>query len=126
MAHSFNWKDAWQTQDREEYGDIEFYELPNGQRIYPGDTFWDTDENYLIEVADVRTKVYKGVVGFQGEEGNDNVFFDADWEPYRAPHEPTHYTDDWPDWVSVEEFAERLEDGYYVPHRGNGPPPLPP
>jgi len=123
---AFGWRNAWETVDRMEYGEIQRYELPNGQTIYPGDKFWDTENNYLIEVDDVLTKVYRGVVGGKGEEGNDNVVFETDWEPYRPPHQPRHHTDDWPERASVETFAERLDDGVYLPHKGNGPPPLPP
>ena len=133
MSSAFGWKPAWDTigDDDPHFAGLEFYELPmpetypTSARIYEGDRFWMPDERHLIEVTDVKTKIYRGVVGPQGEEGNDAVFYDPDWEPPRDPHVQQHYTDDIR-FLSVEDFATRIDEGDLVPHRGNGLPRRPP
>lgn len=127
MAAAFGWKDAWDEYDEhdpsEMYG-VEHYSLPavedGFQRtIYPGDRFWDTSERYVIEVTSVRTKVYRGVVGPKGEEGNDAVFYDPDWRPPTVPSDPEPNYEE-VHFDSVECFATRIHEGDLVAHRGNG------
>lgn len=131
MSSAFGWKDAWDTIDDSDphFGGSKVYELSQTeshlQRIHPGDTFWDSEENHLWEVTGVRTKVYRGVVGPKGEEGGDCVFLEPDWTPQHSSPNPGRYIDD--TWVApVDVFIERLEDSSLVPHRGNGLPPRPP
>ncbi|QSG06359.1 hypothetical protein [Halapricum desulfuricans] len=130
MAHAFNWKSAWDqiSDDDPHYGGVNVYRYEkNGMRYtwYPKDRFFDTEQRYIIEIDEIRTKIYKGVVGFEGQEGDDNVFFEPDWKPPKAPHEPHHWSED-VFFVSVDEFAQRIEKGQYIPHRGNGLGPRPP
>lgn len=126
MAAAFNWTPAWDEYDDDSpWPGLKFYDLPNNLPLYEGDRFFDTEERYIVEVTAVKTKVYKGVVGHVGQEGDDNVFFDTDWSPPRDPTTRHHYTDDI-NFVSVDEFADRIDDGRLVPHRGNGAPRLPP
>ena len=130
VSSAFNWRSAWDeiADDDPHFAGREFYELPvehPPHRIYEGDRFWQPDERIIIEVDDVKTKVYRGVVGPKGEEGNDCVFYTPDWEPPENPHRPNHYTDDI-HFMPVEDFAERIDEGDLVPHRGNGLPRRPP
>lgn len=130
MATAFNWRDAWDEVDAEgePFDGLDCYDLPtdNGRtRIYEGDRFWDAEEHHILTVTDVMTKIYRGVVGPKGEEGNDNVFFERDWTPHRPPHQRSHPSDDGPFFMSVESFAERLDEGSLVAHRGNGIRPIP-
>jgi len=128
MASAFGWTSAWETYDDPEMSDVNYYDLPFGdhRRLHEGDQFWDTDERFLIEVDSVMTKVYRGVVGPQGEIADDNVFFNSDWSrpvSRTNPHRREVIQEQKkPDFISVDEFAERIENGRYVPHRGNGPP----
>lgn len=139
-ASAFGWQDAWDTYDDPEMGGVTKYLLPKpdsfdeGERfryrlIHEGDRFWNADERYLITVTAVRTKIYRGVVAPRGEEGDDYVFYETDWNPRRQggmfskPYHP--HRDDEPFCVSAEEFAEMIADETLVPHTGNGitPPP---
>lgn len=128
MSSAYRWLDAWHTIDEElmnPYNGMREYELPNGDKIYPGDRFWMPEESYIIEVDEVRTKVYQGVVAPKGEKGQDCVFYTPDWKPVEFyPEQPPHYTDDI-HWMTVSEFAEKLDDEELIAHRGNGLPPLP-
>jgi|APHM01.1.fsa_nt_gi hypothetical protein len=137
---AYGWRDAWDTYDDPELGGVKKYELPRPDLLKAderlpytvlneGDRFWNADERWMLTVTAVRTKVYQGVVGGQGEEGDDYVFYTTDWEPRRVPSafsEPHHpHRDDEPFFVSVGGFAELVAEGVFVPHTGNGidPPP---
>jgi hypothetical protein len=134
-ANAYGWTDAWDTYDDPELSDVKKYVLPepddlgederfNARVLHEGTRFWDTEERYLITVVAVKTKVYRGVVGPKGEEGEDNVFYETDWNPPRprgAFSEPYHpHRDDEPFCTRATEFAERVATGQLVPHRGNG------
>lgn len=139
-ARAFGWKEAWDTYDDPELANVKKYDLPNPdslgederfnyRRLHEGSRFWNAEERYLITVTDVMTKIYRAVVGPQGGEGNDCVFYETDWNPRRPRSmfsEPYHpHRDGEPFSVSVEEFAEMVAGGTLAPHKGNGidPPP---
>lgn len=133
-ASAFGWRPAWQHYDDDELHNVEYYDLPTDEiddgeylpnrRLHNGDRFFDTEERYQITIVDVRTKVYRGVVGPQGKEGNDAVFYETDWNPPRSggmfskPHHP--HRDDEPFVESVDDFVYRLQYDTLIPHRGNG------
>lgn len=134
-ARAFRWREAWDTYDGVELSGVKKYELPkpdslgenerfNNRILHEGSRFWHTDERYLLTVTAVRTKIYRGIVGPDGEEGGDAVFYETDWNPPRSGGmftEPYHpHRDDEPFTAAVEEFAEMIADGTLVPHRGNG------
>jgi len=129
MSSAFGWKPAWDSieDDDPHFAGKNVYQLPTQyeMQIYEGDRFWVTDEHFLIEIEEVKTKIYRGVVGPTGEEGNDAVFFTPDWKPPRDPHTDSHYTDDI-HHMDVEKFATRIDESDLSPHRGNGLPPRPP
>lgn len=126
-ADAFGWKSAWDEYDADDGDDpamhgVKYYNLPtenHPHRIYEGDQFWDLDGRHLLEVTSVRTKIYRGVVGGKGEEGNDCVFLEADWTPPRDPHTRHDPLDD-VQFMNVEDFAEQIDEGALIPHRGNG------
>ncbi len=132
MAHAYNWRSAWEQvpDDDPHFAGRERYPLYtewSPSYLYEGDRFWDTRERYIIEVNSVQTLIYQGVVGYQGEEGYDAIFYDRDWsepeDPYRRTE--THWTDD-VYFYRVSKFTDLLEDDTLVPHRGNGLPRRPP
>jgi len=147
MSTAFGWKSAWETNDPhagdvlDERGEFDYYDLPEQDysdeskryrpnRIYPGDRFWFTDDRVMVEIDDVKTKIYQGVVGYQGEEGNDCVFYTPDWtEPQGIPQtREAARAGDWRSEIqfwSVDDFVEMLDEGTLVAHAGNGLPPLP-
>lgn len=139
-AQAYGWKDAWDTYDTPELGGVQKYVLPepddlpdderfNHRLIHEGDRFWSTEERYLLTITGVRTKIYQGVVGGKGREGDDCVFYETDWSPPKRPGgftESYHpHRDDEPFCMDVGKFAMRVADGELVPHTGNGitPPP---
>lgn len=105
----------------------EYYDLPTGPTIYPGDRFWHTEERYGIEIETVKTKVLTGPRGtpLSGANGTDHVFYEPDWEPPHDPRTPPHWTDNI-HHLPAPEFAEAVAAGVLVAHRGNGRPPRPP
>lgn len=122
---AFDWTPAWdQHGEATPFPGLAYYELPDGTTLHEGDSFWDTEQRHLVTVSDVKTKVYTGTVGFDGEEGTDHVFYDTDWSEPKPPNQPTHWTDDI-QYVTTKTFAARIGDGRYVPHRGNGAPRVP-
>lgn len=131
MSAAFGWRSAWDEypEDEEYRGGMKYYDIPSEKhsstRIYVGDQFWMPDERYLITVDKVMTQIYRGVVGHEGDEGNDCVFYTPDWQPPRHPHSPKHYEDDIY-WMSVDEFAKKLDSDELIAHKNNGPPRLPP
>lgn len=133
-AAAYRWKSAMETYDDPELHGVEYYPLPDPnteagppsgpQKVIEGDRYFHTEDRYMIEVVGVRTKIYQGVVAPQGEEGEDYVFYTTDWNPPRSRsmfHEPHHpHRDDEPFSTDVQEFANAIEDGTLIPHRGNG------
>lgn len=139
-ARAYGWEDAWDTYDDPELQGVKKYRLPRpdtlgdtepfrGRTLTEGDRFWNTEERYMITVTDVMTKIYRGVVGPAGEEGDDCVFYETDWNPPKRPGgftESYHpHRDDEPFCMRVEKFAELVADGVLVAHTENGitPPP---
>lgn len=117
---AFNWKGAMSTiEDDIDFTGMEYYDLPNGQTIHKGDSFWDVERGYQITVTGVKTKVHTGHVGPAGTEADDYVFYEMDWSEPTLPDGPRHYTDDI-HWMSVDDFAEKIEDDDLLEHRGNG------
>jgi hypothetical protein len=112
-----------------EYKGIEVYELPDGPILVEGDKFWDSEERCIIEITDIKTKVYRGIVGPKGEKGDDHIFYSTDradmmMEGGRMLDPDEHN----PTFISVDEFSEKLgygTDSRYTPHSNNGLPPLP-
>lgn len=144
MSSAFGWKSAWVTNDPhegdvlDERGEFDYYDLPSEDgkystrphRIYPGDRFWHADERVMVEIDDVKTKIYRGVVGPRGEEGDDSIFYTPDWTKPDLPPQTREAArgGDWRSEIqfwSVEDFVEMLEDETLVPHKSNGPPRLP-
>jgi len=144
MSSAFAWEDAWEQDDCPEYHP-KYYRLPEGddypygpyniRRIFPGDKFWRVDERDLIEIERVSTKVYTGIVGPQGEKGDDHIFYEKDWKENLdrmnrdAMHQGQvvkrrHIKDT--QFMPVEKFCELLAEEKLLPHTDNGPPPGPP
>lgn len=116
---AFGWRSAWEEiEDDIDFTGVNYYTLPNGDRIYKGDKFWATDSRFMIEITSVMTKIYKGVVGPKGEEGNVCIFYQTDYSEPSLPGHPNYA--DQPKYKSEDAFAEQIEDGTLVPHKGNG------
>lgn len=141
MSGAFGWKYAWQSNDPmeggvlDERGDFDYYDLPDNdsmiRTIFPDDRFWHDDDRVMVEISAVKTKLYQGVVGREGDEGGDYIFYDPDWTKPELPAQtraaanaPSNWRDEIQYW-SVEDFVELLEDGTLRPHKSNGPPRLP-
>jgi len=131
---AYGWKDAWeQIEDEHMYAGTRYYDLHTKslrERIYEGDQFWDSSKRVLIEVDAVKTKIYQGVVQPTGKEGGDFVFYHPDWTPHIPPtyrnYREQLRLQEQPDYCSVDDFIDRIENGELTPHKGNGLPPLPP
>lgn len=119
MSHAFAWKSAWEEiEDDPHFSGIKKYNH-EGHNWYPGDQFWHTEDHYMIEIDAVKTKVYRGVVAPEGDEGNDCVFYSKDWSPPKNSRRDHHWSED-VHFMSVEQFAENIKDSLFVPHRSNG------
>lgn len=118
-SRAYRWSSAWDVHEDHPLEGEEFYELPDGSLLYPGDCFWNTEEHYVVTVKAVKTKFYRGIVGQKGDRAGDYVFFERDWSPPPDPHTRRRKRDE-TFFIRVEEFAARIHDGRLEPHRGNG------
>lgn len=130
MVATFRWEPAWEEIDDDDphFAGMEYYPLEDEYgtiRLYEGDRFWQTDQRYTIEVTNVKRKIYRGVVGQQGERGNVCVFYETDYDEPTDPHRRIHYTDDLK-YMNVYVFVDMLDADELVPHKGNGLPQRPP
>jgi hypothetical protein len=130
MSAAYGWEQAWEEIDDDDphFAGMEYYPIEDEYgtiRLFEGDQFWNTDQRYIIEITNVKQKIYRGVVGRHGERGGVYIFYETDYEEPTDPNHPTHYTDDIK-YMNVDDFVDMLDAGELVPHKGNGLPRRPP